>query len=392
MATTTLRASIVPSEVSAIKPSPCGAARHRNAAADRRRDEIGIGLDEGDDLRRRRKRIGIVVGIGKLRQPHRPVGKLEAQAVPSLAAPALGDAMPLQHEMGKPALFQPVAHGEPGLAAADDEGIDALRRAWRALLRRRSRLRGGAHDPAAEGSEIALLGAEAVIDQIPAHALRHAQRKRRDQPAGGEIVVDIGANAHGDAEAVDGGLQRLAVERKFLAARGEPRQLRCLQPQRPVVGRVRHADQVRRLEVGRPLQRACQFRRAHRHQIGGKQRLRRQSRPVAIAEPHAAAPVVAERHGGAAGGDAHVDARLFLAEIGEPRDQPFHQECRADADGQHAHARRRGDLRGQACQRIEDRRQPALIGSVPPRSSPVCWPCARTAPRRADLPADAPCG
>ena len=125
---------------------------------------------------------------------------------------------------------------------------------------------------------------------------------------------------------------------------------------------MRHADQAWPLEVGRPLQRACQLRRADRHQVGGKQRLRRQSRPVAIAEPHAAAPVVAERHGGPSGGDAHVDVGLLLAEIGEPRDQPFHQECRADADGQHAHARRRRDLRGQACQRIEDRRQPALIG------------------------------
>src|SRR5882724_4550205 len=77
------------------------------------------------------------------------------------------------------------------------------------------RLRRGAHDPAPERGEIALLGAKTAIDQVPAHALRHAERKRRDQPPGGEVVVDIGADAHGDAEAVDGGLQRLAVELKL---------------------------------------------------------------------------------------------------------------------------------------------------------------------------------
>src|SRR6266480_2722107 len=74
------------------------------------------------------------------------------------------------------------------------------------------RSRGCANDPAPERGEIALLGLEAAIDQIPAHAFRHAQRKRRYQPSGGEIVVDVGPDAHRNAQAVDGGLQRLAVE------------------------------------------------------------------------------------------------------------------------------------------------------------------------------------
>src|SRR5262245_4990179 len=73
----------------------------------------------------------------------------------------------------------------------------------------------GVHDPAAECGEVALVGAETAIDQIPAHALGHAQSKRCDQAAGGEVVVDIGADAHGDAEAVDRGLQCLAVELEF---------------------------------------------------------------------------------------------------------------------------------------------------------------------------------
>src|SRR5579859_5507190 len=81
----------------------------------------------------------------------------------------------------------------------------ALRCFARRGLRRR------ANNPAAERGEIALLDLKAAIDQIPAHALRHRQRERRRQPSGGEVVVDIGPDAHGDAEPVGGRLQRLAV-------------------------------------------------------------------------------------------------------------------------------------------------------------------------------------
>src|SRR6266700_6808325 len=62
--------------------------------------------------------------IGKL---HRPVGKLESETVPAFAAPALGDAAPLEHEMRPAAAAEHVAHGETGLAAADDQGFDMLR-------------------------------------------------------------------------------------------------------------------------------------------------------------------------------------------------------------------------------------------------------------------------
>src|SRR5437868_15134827 len=91
-------------------------------------------------------------------------------------------------------------------------------------------LRRRADNPAPEGGKVALLGAKAAIDQVPAHALGHAQGKRRDQPPGGEVVVDIGADAHGNAEPVDRGLQRLAIELEFRPARGESRHLGGLQP------------------------------------------------------------------------------------------------------------------------------------------------------------------
>src|SRR5437763_9505865 len=91
-------------------------------------------------------------------------------------------------------------------------------------------LRRRADNPAPERGKVALLGAKTAIDQVPAHALGHAERKRRDQPPGGEVVVDIGADAHGDAEAVDGGLQRLTIELKFRPARGDAGDGRGFQP------------------------------------------------------------------------------------------------------------------------------------------------------------------
>src|SRR5438105_11044887 len=104
---------------------------------------------------------------------------------------------------------------------ATDPGTGLAARGWRS---------GCADDPAPERDEIALLALEASIDQIPAHALGHAKRERRDQPSRGEIVVDIGPDAHGDAEPIDGCLQRLAVISKLGSARGDTREPGSLQP------------------------------------------------------------------------------------------------------------------------------------------------------------------
>src|SRR5256885_11874617 len=104
-----------------------------------------------------------------------------------------------------------------------------------ASLAPRGGLGRGADDPAAERGKVALLGAKAAIDQVPSHPLRHALRKRRDQPACREIVVDIGADTHGDSEAVDRGLQGLAVKLKFRSARAHACDAGGLEPHRPVV-------------------------------------------------------------------------------------------------------------------------------------------------------------
>ena len=248
--------------------------------------------------------------------------------------------------MRQPALLEPVAHHQPGLAAADDQRLDLFNRhgaepclalAGPYPCRRSGRCARMIQRRNAAKSRCSVL--EAAIDQIPAHALGHAQRKRRDQPSGGEIVVDIGADAHRDAEAVDGGLQRLAVKLKLRSARRDACDAGGLQPRRPVLGRMRDAQQARSFQIAGALQLRRQPRRAHRQQIGGEQRFGDQARPFAVAELDAAAPVVAERRRGAAGGDAHVDVGLLLAEIRQPRDQPSHRKGRTDADGQHPDAR-----------------------------------------------------
>lgn len=63
-------------------------------------------------------------------------------------------------------------------------------------------------------------------------------------------------------------------------------------------------------------------------------------------------------------GMTHLDVGLPFAKLRQPRDQPAHRKGRPDPDGQHPRARRRGDLRGQARQRVEDRRQPVLVGAA----------------------------
>src|SRR5262249_50335077 len=135
-------------------------------------------------------------------------------------------------------------------------------------LAARGRRRRGADDPAPERGEVALLGLESAMDQIPAHPLGHAEIKWGDQPAGGKVIVDIGADAHRDAEPVDGGLQRLAVELKLRPARVDARDACGLQPYRPILGGMRDAQQAWRLQIGWALQGRGSPRRAQRHTLG----------------------------------------------------------------------------------------------------------------------------
>jgi hypothetical protein len=49
---------------------------------------------------------------------------LESQRVPSLALPALGDAVSFKNDVLSSELAKVITHGEPGLPAADDHRFD----------------------------------------------------------------------------------------------------------------------------------------------------------------------------------------------------------------------------------------------------------------------------
>ena len=58
---------------------------------------------------------------GKPVMPGRAVGD---QGVPALRTPAFGDAVAFQHDMRHAHQRQVFAHGDAGLACADDQGVD----------------------------------------------------------------------------------------------------------------------------------------------------------------------------------------------------------------------------------------------------------------------------
>jgi hypothetical protein len=55
-----------------------------------------------------------------------PVRKLEVQRVPTLRAPALGDARTFEHQVLAAPLTQMPAHSQTGLTCTDDDGLNLL--------------------------------------------------------------------------------------------------------------------------------------------------------------------------------------------------------------------------------------------------------------------------
>src|SRR5262249_2661356 len=58
------------------------------------------------------------------------------------------------------------------------------------------------HDPSPKSPKGLLVPTRVPIDQIPMLALGYGVGKRRDQPAGFDVVIDVRAYSHGDADAV----------------------------------------------------------------------------------------------------------------------------------------------------------------------------------------------
>ena len=73
-----------------------------------------------------REPIRLIACIDLARKRKAPIGKLEAQRIPALRAPALSHASPLEHQVFAASLRKVIAHREAGLAAADDHRLDLL--------------------------------------------------------------------------------------------------------------------------------------------------------------------------------------------------------------------------------------------------------------------------
>ncbi len=96
--------------------------RHRRPGLDRRRDGVGVALQEANELRHVHVAVGVAAGIAMAGKPALPVGRQQAQGIPALLAPGIGDLAALDQHVVDRAVGERLAEGEPGLAGADDDG------------------------------------------------------------------------------------------------------------------------------------------------------------------------------------------------------------------------------------------------------------------------------
>ena len=96
------------------------------SAAHRRTNDGRILLQEAYDVVAGRERMGVVGLKGESREADVPVGALKHQGIPTLAVPSLCDAPPFKNEMFAPELAEVIAHGQAGLAPANDDGFNLL--------------------------------------------------------------------------------------------------------------------------------------------------------------------------------------------------------------------------------------------------------------------------
>src|SRR6266705_6465195 len=99
---------------------------HVDSGSEGRLDPRAVVLDEAQDVVLVREPLRVVPSIGVARQLDTPVRELEHERVPPLRAPVFRHPRALQDEVLLAELFQVMAHGEAGLAPANDDGLDAL--------------------------------------------------------------------------------------------------------------------------------------------------------------------------------------------------------------------------------------------------------------------------
>ncbi len=126
VATTTKRASTVPSEVSTRKPAAPGLAaqgRHLHTTSHRCRDLLRVGAEVVRDLLLRGEVVRSQAGELQARETVVPDRPVRDQGVPPLRSPALGDPVPLQNQVRHPGGPQVLTHRQSGLPGTDDENL-----------------------------------------------------------------------------------------------------------------------------------------------------------------------------------------------------------------------------------------------------------------------------
>ena len=101
-----------------------GDQRDPDAFLQRRFDATGVVLHIGDDIVTDHETVRIVAGVIEAGQFALPVRRDQAEAVPTLRAPGMGDAVFLEHDVIDGVGGQVIAHGQAGLAAANDGDTD----------------------------------------------------------------------------------------------------------------------------------------------------------------------------------------------------------------------------------------------------------------------------
>ena len=110
-----------------LVPVGCPADRgDGRMSADRRRTDRGEARDERDHLRRGHVTVWIRTVVAIAGQASLPVRRQQAQGVPALAPPGVGDLTAIEHEMIDPVLDEAAARRQSGVTCPDDDRRDVL--------------------------------------------------------------------------------------------------------------------------------------------------------------------------------------------------------------------------------------------------------------------------
>ena len=112
---------------------------HRGLREHRGRQRRSVARHEIGDLAGAHVAVGIVALVVPARKAAQPVGREQAQAIPALGAPGVGDLATLEHHVLERALPELAAHRQAVVAGTDDDHVDGAPAAHHATASAASR-------------------------------------------------------------------------------------------------------------------------------------------------------------------------------------------------------------------------------------------------------------